>query len=225
VRAGEAELLMKGSLHTDELMREVVAKDTGLRTGRRVSHVFVMDVPAYPEPLFVTDAAINIFPDLEAKADIVRNAIDLHLGLGLGEPRVAILSRGRDGHAQDPQHARGGGVVQDGGARPDRGAASSTGRSRSNTAISPEAARIKGLGSEVAGRAQILVVPDPRGRQHAGEEPVLPRRGGRGRRRAGAPGCRSSSPAGPTTCAHRMASCAVAAFYAHHLALDRPIAA
>src|SRR5689334_10314734 len=75
VRSGRAELLMKGSLHTDELMREVVAKDTGLRTERRISHVFIMDVPSYPEPLFITDAAINIFPDLETKADICRNAI------------------------------------------------------------------------------------------------------------------------------------------------------
>ncbi|KDD96533.1 putative bifunctional enoyl-CoA hydratase/phosphate acetyltransferase [Bordetella bronchiseptica SBL-F6116] len=92
VRGGQASLLMKGSLHTDELMHEVVARDTGLRTERRISHVFIMDVPTYPEPLFITDAAINIFPDLETKADIVRNAIALHLGLGLGEPRVAILS-------------------------------------------------------------------------------------------------------------------------------------
>ena len=92
VRSGRAELLMKGSLHTDELMREIVAKERGLRTERRISHVFVMDVPSYPEPLFITDAAVNIFPDLETKADICRNAIDLHLGLGLGTPRVAILS-------------------------------------------------------------------------------------------------------------------------------------
>src|SRR5450631_711750 len=75
VRAGEAELLMKGSLHTDELMHEVAARDTGLRTGRRMSHVFVMDVPTYPKPLFVTDAAINIFPTLEDKRDICQNAI------------------------------------------------------------------------------------------------------------------------------------------------------
>ena len=92
VRAGEASLLMKGSLHTDELMHEVVARNTGLRSSRRISHVFIMEVPTYPEPLFITDAAINIFPDLETKADIIRNVIDLHHGLGLGEPRVAILS-------------------------------------------------------------------------------------------------------------------------------------
>ena len=83
---------MKGSLHTDELMRAVTASATGLRTERRISHVFVMDVPGHPDTLFITDAAINIFPDLDAKRDIVQNAIDLWVGIGLGTPRVAILS-------------------------------------------------------------------------------------------------------------------------------------
>ena len=92
VRAGEAETLMKGSLHTDELMGEVVRKDTGLRTERRISHVFIMDVPTYPKPLAVTDAAINIFPDLETKVDIVQNAIDMAHALGVELPKVAILS-------------------------------------------------------------------------------------------------------------------------------------
>ena len=92
IRQGRGELLMKGSLHTDELLHEVASRETGLRTVRRISHVFIMDVPTYPEPLFITDAAVNIFPDLEAKRDIVQNAIDLFRGLGLGTPRVAILS-------------------------------------------------------------------------------------------------------------------------------------
>jgi phosphate acetyltransferase len=92
IRAGQGELLMKGSLHTDELMRPVTASATGLRTERRISHVFIMDVPTYPETLFITDAAINIFPDLDAKRDIVQNAIDLFTQIGLGKPRVAILS-------------------------------------------------------------------------------------------------------------------------------------
>jgi phosphate acetyltransferase len=92
VRDGKAHSLMKGSLHTDVMMHAVVAKEGGLRTVRRISHVFLIDVPTYPDVLFITDAAINIFPDLEAKRDIVQNAIDLHIGLGLGEPRVAILS-------------------------------------------------------------------------------------------------------------------------------------
>ena len=92
VRAGEADALMKGSLHTDELMTEVVRKDTGLRTERRISHVFIMNVPTYPKPIFITDAAVNIFPSLEDKADIVRNAIDVAHSLGIAVPKVAILS-------------------------------------------------------------------------------------------------------------------------------------
>jgi phosphate acetyltransferase len=92
VRSGKAELLMKGSLHTDELLAAVVNRETGIRTGRRISHVFVMDVPGHPHTLFITDAAVNIAPDLTAKHDIIQNAIDLHVGLGLGTPKVAILS-------------------------------------------------------------------------------------------------------------------------------------
>src|SRR6266851_1925801 len=93
IHAAKGEMLMKGSLHTDELMRSVTAKVGGLRTDRRISHVFVMDVPAYAETLFVTDAAINIFPDLDAKRDIIQNAIDLYTQAGFGKlPRVGILS-------------------------------------------------------------------------------------------------------------------------------------
>jgi phosphate acetyltransferase len=92
VVAGRAEALMKGSLHTDELMGAVVSKATGIRTGRRISHCFVMDVPGHPNPLIITDAAVNIAPDLEAKVDIVQNAIDLGHAMGLAEVRVAILS-------------------------------------------------------------------------------------------------------------------------------------
>src|SRR5262249_61540631 len=92
VRQGRAEVLMKGSLHTDELMGEVVKKDTGLRTSRRVSHVFVMDVPTYHKVLTVTDAAVNIFPTLDDKRDIIQNAIDFMQALGIERPKVAILS-------------------------------------------------------------------------------------------------------------------------------------
>src|SRR5204862_966786 len=92
IHQSKGELLMKGSLHTDELMRAVTSSKTGLRTARRVSHVFVMDVPTYSETLFITDAAINIFPDLDVKRDIIQNAIDLFTQVGLGTPRVAILS-------------------------------------------------------------------------------------------------------------------------------------
>ena len=92
IHEAKGELLMKGSLHTDELMRSVTAKSTGLRTDRRISHVFAIDVPGYAQTLFITDAAINIFPDLDCKRDIVQNAVDLYAGIGLGVPRVAILS-------------------------------------------------------------------------------------------------------------------------------------
>src|SRR5690349_23784853 len=159
VRAGRAELLMKGSLHTDELMREVVAKDTGLRTERRISHVFIMDVPSYPEPLFITDAAINIFPDLETKADICRNAIDLHLGLGLGTPRVAILSAVETVNPKIPGTIDAAALCK----MADRGQITGgllDGPLAMDNAISPEAAKTKGINSPVAGDADILLVPD-----------------------------------------------------------------
>src|SRR5262249_11055504 len=92
IHEGKGELLMKGSLHTDELMRAVTSSTSGLRTARRISHVFIMDVPSHPDTLFITDAAINIFPDLDVKRDIIQNAIDLFTQIGLGTPRVAILS-------------------------------------------------------------------------------------------------------------------------------------
>src|SRR5262249_56923169 len=92
IHEGKGELLMKGSLHTDELMRAVTSSTSGLRTARRISHVFIMDVPSHPDTLFITDAAINIFPDLDVKRDITQNAIDLFAGIGLGTPRVGILS-------------------------------------------------------------------------------------------------------------------------------------
>jgi phosphotransacetylase len=92
VRLGQAELLMKGSLHSDEVLAAVIAKETGLRTGRRLSHAFLMDVPTYHKVLIVTDAAINIAPTLEDKVDIVQNAIDLAISLGVARPKVAILA-------------------------------------------------------------------------------------------------------------------------------------
>jgi phosphate acetyltransferase len=159
VRDGKAHILMKGSLHTDVMLHAVVAKDGGLRTSRRISHVFLIDVPTYPDVLFITDAAVNIFPDLEAKRDIVQNAIDLHIGLGLGEPRVAILSAVEvinpkipgttDAASLCKMAERGqitGGVVD--------------GPLAMDNAVNAEAAKIKGIRSPVAGRAQILVVPD-----------------------------------------------------------------
>ncbi len=159
IHQAKGELLMKGSLHTDELMRAVASSKTGLRTARRISHVFVMDVPTYPETLFITDAAINIFPDLDAKRDIVQNAIDLWTQVGLGTPRVAILSAVETVTSHIPSTIEAAALCK----MADRGQITGgllDGPLAFDNAIDPEAARIKGIKSEVAGRAQILVVPD-----------------------------------------------------------------
>lgn len=159
VQSAEASLLMKGSLHTDELMHAVLKHKGGLRTERRISHVFVMDVPSYDELLFITDAAVNIFPDLQTKADIVQNAIDLHHGLGLGTPRVAILSAVEQVNGKIPSTIDAAALCK----MSDRGQIKGgelDGPLALDNAISPEAASIKGINSKVAGRAQILVVPD-----------------------------------------------------------------
>lgn len=159
VRTGNAELLMKGSLHTDELLAEVVKRETGIRTGRRISHVFVMDVPGHPHTLLITDAAVNIAPDLMAKRDIIQNAIDLYAGLGLGTPKVAILSAVETVTTSIPSTIEAGALCK----MADRGQITGgelDGPLAFDNAISPEAARIKGIKSPVAGQAQILVVPD-----------------------------------------------------------------
>ena len=159
IREGKGELLMKGSLHTDELMHSVTSGATGLRTERRLSHVFVLDVPTYAETLFLTDAAINIFPDLDAKRDIVQNAIDLFTQVGLGTPRVALLSAVETVTTKIPSTIDAAALCK----MADRGQITGgllDGPLAFDNAIDPEAARIKGIRSEVAGRAQILVVPD-----------------------------------------------------------------
>jgi phosphate acetyltransferase len=160
IHAAKGEILMKGSLHTDELMRSVTAKGTGLRTDRRISHVFVMDVPTYAETIFVTDAAINIFPDLEGKRDIIQNAIDLFTQTGFGTlPRVAILSAVETVTSKIPSTIEAAALCK----MADRGQITGgllDGPLAFDNAIDKEAARIKGIKSEVAGRAQILVVPD-----------------------------------------------------------------
>jgi len=159
IHHSRGELLMKGSLHTDELMREVTSGKTGLRTERRISHIFIMDVPTYEETLFITDAAINIFPDLDAKRDIIQNAIDLFTEVGLGTPRVAILSAVETVTSKIPSTIEAAALCK----MADRGQITGgilDGPLAYDNAISPEAARIKGIKSEVAGRAQILVVPD-----------------------------------------------------------------
>ncbi len=159
IREGKGDLLMKGSLHTDELMREVTASATGLRTERRISHVFVMDVPGHADTLFITDAAINIFPDLDAKRDIVQNAIDLWVTIGLGEPRVGIVSAVETVTTKIPSTIDAAALCK----MAERGQIKGgilDGPLAFDNAISPEAAEIKGLTSPVAGRAQIIVVPD-----------------------------------------------------------------
>jgi phosphotransacetylase/acyl dehydratase len=159
VRQGVVQLLMKGSLHSDELLHEVTARSTGLRTGRRISHVFLMDVPSYPKPLFVTDAAVNIAPDLETKADIVQNAIDLFRGLGLGTPKVAILSAVETVTPKIPTTLEAAALCK----MAERGQIAGgllDGPLALDNAISLEAARIKHLSGPVAGQADILLVPD-----------------------------------------------------------------
>jgi phosphate acetyltransferase len=159
IHQGKGELLMKGSLHTDELMRAVTASATGLRTARRISHVFIMDVPSHPDALFITDAAINIFPDLDAKRDIIQNAIDLFTQTGLGTPRVGILSAVETVTSKIPSTIEAAALCK----MAERGQITGgvlDGPLAFDNAISLEAAKIKGIKSEVAGRAQILVVPD-----------------------------------------------------------------
>jgi phosphotransacetylase len=159
VRAGEAQLLMKGSLHTDELMHEVMAVDTGLRTARRMSHVYIMDVPRYPRPLFITDAAINIAPSLEDKRDIVQNAIDLACVFGMSRPRVAILSAVETVNSKLQSTLDAAALCK----MADRGQITGgilDGPLGFDNAVSPEAAAEKGIVSQVAGQADILVVPD-----------------------------------------------------------------
>jgi phosphate acetyltransferase len=159
VRTGRAELLMKGSLHSDELLAAVTKRETGLRTGRRISHVFVMDVPTHADTLFITDAAVNIVPDLNAKRDIVQNAIDLYVGLELGRPKVAILSAVETVNPSIPSTIDAAALCK----MAERGQIKGgdlDGPLAFDNALSPDAARIKGIKSPVAGQAQILVVPD-----------------------------------------------------------------
>jgi phosphotransacetylase len=159
VREGRAEMLMKGSLSTDELLGAVVRRDTGLRTARRLSHCFIMDVPGHPNPLIITDAAITIFPTLEDKVDITQNAIDLAHALGVAQPKVAILS------AMEKVNPKLGSTVEAAALckMADRGQITGgllDGPLALDNAISPEAARIKGITGPVAGHADILVAPD-----------------------------------------------------------------
>ncbi len=159
VREGRVECLMKGSLHSDELMAEVVARDGGLRTARRITHCFVMDVPDYPEPLIISDAAVNIAPTLADKVDIVQNAIDLAAALGIPEVRVAILSATETVTPKVPSTVEAAALCK----MADRGQITGgivDGPLALDNAISLQAAAIKNIRSPVAGRANVLVVPD-----------------------------------------------------------------
>jgi phosphotransacetylase/acyl dehydratase len=159
VRRGEAALLMKGSLHTDELLHAVLSPDAGLRTGRGLSHVYLMDVPAYPRPLLLTDAAVNIAPDLDRKRDIVQNAVDLAHVMGIETPRVALLSAVETVNPKMPSTLDAAALCK----MADRGQITGAlvdGPLAFDNAVSPEAARTKGIVSAVAGLADILVAPD-----------------------------------------------------------------
>ena len=159
VREGRAEVLMKGSLHTDELMSAIVSREGGLRTGRRISHVFLMDVPTYHKVLIVTDAAINIAPTLEDKVDICQNAIDLAMSLGLNKPKVAILAAVETINSKMPATLDAAALCK----MAERGQIKNgvlDGPLAFDNAISKQAAQIKGIRSEVAGDPDILLAPD-----------------------------------------------------------------
>jgi phosphate acetyltransferase len=159
VREGRVEALMKGSLHTDELMGAVVARETGIRTARRISHCFIMDVPGHPDPLIISDAAVNIAPTLDDKVDIVQNAIDLAKALQFAEVRVAILSAMETINSKVLSTIEAAALCK----MADRGqivGALIDGPLALDNAISPEAATLKHIVSPVAGRANVLIVPD-----------------------------------------------------------------
>jgi phosphotransacetylase len=216
VRAGRAQLLMKGSLHTDELMSEVVKRETGLRTERRISHVFVMDVPTYHKVFAVTDAAINIFPALEDKADIVQNAIDFFVALGRKPPKVAILSAVETINPKIPSTIDAAALCK----MADRGQIRGgilDGPLAFDNAISAEAARIKKIDSPVAGDPDIILAPDlEAGNMLVKNLTYLSRADGAGVvLGARVPIVLTSRADNQRT---RMASCAVAALYASALA-------
>jgi phosphate acetyltransferase len=159
VTAGRVEALMKGRLHTDELMGAVVLRQTGIRTARRLSHCFIMDVPTHPNALIITDAAVNIAPTLDDKVDIVQNAIDLANAMGVSEVRVAILSAMETVNAKVPSTIEAAALCK----MADRGQITGAvldGPLALDNAISPAAVAIKNISSPVAGRANVLVVPD-----------------------------------------------------------------
>ncbi len=220
VKEGRAQVLMKGSLHSDEILGAVVSRESGLRTGRRISHVFIVDVPTYPEILAVADAAINIQPDLETKADILQNTIDLMHHLSREDPRVAILSAVETVTTRIPSTIDAAALCK----MADRGqitGATIDGPLAMDNAINLEAARIKKIDSPVAGRANVLLVPN----LEAGNILVKQLTFLAGAEAAGLV-LGASVPVVLTSRAdsHRakMASCAVAALYANALRTGEP---
>jgi phosphotransacetylase/acyl dehydratase len=213
VRNGEARMLMKGSLHTDALMHEVVSRDSGLRTDRRLSHIYLMDVPSYSRPLMVTDAEINISPDVEAKRDIIQNAINLAHVMGIDKPRVALLSAVETVNPKLRSTMEAAALCK----MADRGQITGgvlDGPLAFDNAVSPQAAAEKGIISPVAGQADILVVPDlEAGNMLAKQLIFLARADAAGVvLGARAPIILTSRADGPRT---RMASCTVAVLLAH----------
>jgi phosphate butyryltransferase len=159
VHEGKAQAVMKGHLHTDELLRHVVKREGGLPTERRLSHVFVMDVPGLDHPLLISDSAINIAPDLEAKVDIVQNAIDLARAIGIAEPRVAVLSAVETVNPKIPSTVEASALAK----MSERGQIEGgivDGPLAMDNAMSLEAAKTKGIKSFVAGRAEVLIAPN-----------------------------------------------------------------
>jgi len=213
VRNGEVDALMKGSLHTDELMAEVVNKETGIRTARRISHVFIMDVPTYPKPLFITDAAVNIFPTLEDKVDIVQNVIELAQAMGIKQPKVAILSAVETITSKIPSTIDAAALCK----MADRDQIIGgllDGPLALDNAIDRAAAAVKHIASPVAGDADILLVPNlEAGNMLAKELSFLANADAAGIvLGARVPIILTSRADNVRT---RMASCAVAALYAH----------
>ena len=211
VRSGEADALMKGSLHTDELLAEVIKEETGIRTSRRISHVFIMDVPSYPKPLFITDAAVNIFPTLEDKVDIVQNAIELAQALRIDHPKVAILSAVETITSKIPSTIDAAALCK----MADRGQITGAlldGPLALDNAINRDAANIKHISSPVAGDADILLVPDlEAGNMLAKELTFLADADAAGI----VLGARVPIILSADNVRSRVASCAVAALYAH----------
>jgi phosphotransacetylase len=219
VRLGRAKLLMKGSLHTDELMSEVVKRETGLRTARRISHVFVMDVPTYHKVFAITDAAINIFPSLEDKVDILQNAIDFFVALSRKQPKVAILSAVETINPKIPSTIEAAALCKMAERGQIRGGILD-GPLAFDNAISAEAARIKKIDSPVAGDPDIMLVPDlEAGNMLVKNLTFLSRADGAGVvLGARVPIILTSRADNQRT---RMASCAVAALYA--MAREAPV--